>query len=229
MKDYIHKEFPKSCDPNDFFGQVKRTVNGKPVGKEQINIIIDSICKGLDLNKQDVLFDLGCGNGALSVLIFHKIKAYFGIDFSEYLIEIAKKNFEKGNYTFQCAEANEFLSKEALNKKYTKGLCYGVFSYFEKESAERILRNIHDKYENINKFYIGNIPDRERASNFFYKDIEYANLLDDNQSSLGIWWSQKDFENLANKTGWKVEFLNMQDDFYSAHYRFDVVLTKKVN
>jgi cyclopropane fatty-acyl-phospholipid synthase-like methyltransferase len=227
MKDYIHKEFPKSCDPDDFFGQVKRTVNGKPVGKDQINMIIDSICKNLDFDNQDTLFDLGCGNGALSVLMFHKIKSYFGIDFSEYLIEVAKKNFEKASYAFHCAEANDFLKNETVNTNYTKGLCYGVFSYFEKESAKNILTNIRNKYKNISKFYIGNIPDRDRASNFFYDDIDYANLLDNNQSSLGVWWSQKDFKDLANQSGWETEFLFMPNNFYSAHYRFDVVLTKK--
>ena len=56
MKDYIHKEFPKSCDPDDFFGQVKRTVNGKPVGKDQINMIVDSICESLNFNNEDILF-----------------------------------------------------------------------------------------------------------------------------------------------------------------------------
>ncbi|GAA4976097.1 class I SAM-dependent methyltransferase [Algibacter aquimarinus] len=227
MKDYIHKEFPKSCDSDDFFGQVKRTVNGKPVSQEQISMIIDSISNGLKLNKKDVLFDLGCGNGALSVLIFNKISKYHGIDFSEFLIEVAKKNFEKTNFYFQCAEANEYLENEVVNKEYTKGLCYGVFSYFDKKSAKKILKNIHNKYVNIEKFYIGNIPDKDRASNFFYDDIDYAKLLDDNQSSLGIWWSKEDFKSLANDTGWDVKFFNMPDQFYSAHYRFDVVLTKK--
>ncbi len=227
MKDYIHKEFPKSCDPNDFFAQVKRTVNGKPLGKEQIGMIINSINKELDLNKHDNLFDLGCGNGALSVLMFKNINTYFGVDFSEYLIEVAKRNFEKADFTFLCAEANEFLMGETINEKYTKGLCYGVFSYFEKDSAESILRNIRNKYLNINKFYIGNIPDKDRAPDFFYKDIDYVNLLDDNQSALGIWWTKNDIGILADKTGWKAEFLNMPDDFFSAHYRFDVVLTKK--
>src|SRR5688572_907627 len=152
MKDYIHKEFPKSCDPDDFFGQVKRTVNGKPVGPEQINMIIDSIVNGLQLEKKDVMFDLGCGNGALSVLMFSNMSKYYGVDFSEYLIGIAKKNFEKPGFLFECAEANEYMEKAVPDPEFTKGLCYGVFSYFEKESAARILRNIHSKYTGISRF-----------------------------------------------------------------------------
>lgn len=227
MKDYIHKEFPKSCDPNDFFGQVKRTVNGKPVSAEQINMIIDAIIKGLKLKKDDVLFDLGCGNGALSVLLFNMISQYQGVDFSEYLIEVAKKNFAKSGFDFECAEAGEYMKKITLDKKFTKGLCYGVFSYFERDNAHVILDNISKKFTAIERFYIGNIPDKERADIFFYKDIDYSKMIHDTQSSIGIWWTKDEFRTLAKATGWEIEFYNMPENFYSAHYRFDAVLTRK--
>jgi cyclopropane fatty-acyl-phospholipid synthase-like methyltransferase len=227
MKDYIHKEFPKSCDPNDFFAQVKRTVNGKPVSQEQINMIIDSIVNGLKFKKEDVLFDLGCGNGALSVMMFSLISKYHGVDFSEYLTEIANKNFAKTGFTFECAEAGEFMNTISNNSEYTKGLCYGVFSYFEREKAFEILNNICIKFKNIERFYIGNIPDKDRADKFYFKDIDYSKLIDDNQSSIGIWWTKDEFSKLANDTGWNIEFYNMPEHFYSAHYRFDVILTRK--
>jgi cyclopropane fatty-acyl-phospholipid synthase-like methyltransferase len=227
MKDYIHKEFPKSCDPNDFFGQVKRTVNGKPVGPEQINMIINAIVNGLKLYKDDVLFDLGCGNGALSVLMFNSIKKYHGVDFSDFLVEVAKKNFEKPGYTFECAEASAYMKRVVVNNDYTKGLCYGVFSYFERESAHEILENINNKFPQLTRFYIGNIPDKERADKFFYKDIDYSKLIHDTQSSIGIWWTMEEFKQLAHSTGWNVEFHSMPLDFYSAHYRFDAVLVRK--
>ena len=105
MQDFIHKEYPKSCDPGDFFAQVKRTVNGKPVSQEQINIIVNSIVNGLQLKSNDVMFDLGCGNGALSMLMFSSIKKYHGVDFSEFLVEVAKKNFEMKDFTFELGEA----------------------------------------------------------------------------------------------------------------------------
>ena len=144
-KDYIHKEYPKTCPPDDFFGQVKRTVNGKPISNKEIKMIVTAIKNGLNLKKEDVLFDLGCGNGALSVQLFSSIESYLGIDFSQYLIEIAKKNFEKEKFKFEHGEANEYLENSSVNKLFTKGLCYGVFTYFEKEKAENILKNISEK------------------------------------------------------------------------------------
>ena len=227
MKNYLYKELSKQCDPNDFMGQVKRTVNGKPVSEDQIKMIVESIEAGLKLEKEDILFDLGCGNGALSVLLFDKIKKYVGVDFSEYLIEIAQTHFEKQNFSFSYAEASEYLRNEKVNDQFTKGLCYGTFSYFEKKNVHEILANIRKKYVNLRTFYIGNIPDKDRASSFFYKDIDYSRLIEDDQSSIGVWWSKEEFKLLAANTGWQIEFYEMPQNFYSAHYRFDVILSAK--
>ena len=38
----FYKEHPKTCDPEDFWGQVKRTVNGKPIPQAQIDMIVES-------------------------------------------------------------------------------------------------------------------------------------------------------------------------------------------
>ena len=73
-KDHLYKELPKKCDPKDFFGQVKRTVNGKPVSKKDIKLIVDAIKTNLLIEDEDHLFDIGCGNGALASLFFDDIK-----------------------------------------------------------------------------------------------------------------------------------------------------------
>ena len=66
----FYKEHPKTCEPDDFWGQVMRTVNGKPVGEEQIQMIIDSVISTLEITESDVLLDLCCGNGALTDRLF---------------------------------------------------------------------------------------------------------------------------------------------------------------
>ncbi len=190
-------------------------------------MIISAIKTGLKFNKKDVLFDLGCGNGALSELLFQEIKSYIGIDFSEYLINIAKKNFEKPGFNFIFSEANEFLHETEVNESVTKGLCYGVFSYFEHASARNILKQLKIKFPALDRFYIGNLPDKDRASKFYYKHIDYSKLLDDNQSSIGIWRNKDELRELFFSEGWEVEFFNMPDSFYSAHYRIDAILNRK--
>ena len=63
MSDYDHKEFPKTVDPKDFWGQVKRAINGQAVTQEQIDLIVEAVCNGLLFGKTDNLLDIGCGNG----------------------------------------------------------------------------------------------------------------------------------------------------------------------
>jgi cyclopropane fatty-acyl-phospholipid synthase-like methyltransferase len=227
-KDYIHKEFPKTCDPEDFFGQVKRTINGKPVPQEQIDMIVSSIDTHLGLAPQDALLDIGCGNGALSVLFFDKIAYFTGVDFSEYLIEVAKKHFEKApDYLFHLSDAVEFLEKLTPVERYTKALCYGVFSYFTPEMAQQALGLLHTRYPNLARVYIGNLPDKDRAKAFFYEGIDYQPLLHDAQSAIGYWRSQEEFAELADGCGWACQFIQMPEGFYAAHYRYDVLLTRK--
>ncbi|HIE84728.1 MAG TPA: hypothetical protein EYQ00_13195, partial [Dehalococcoidia bacterium] len=60
---YFFHDHPATCDPDDFWGQGKRTVNGKTVDQRQIDLIIEGIVEGTDLKEDDYVLDLCCGNG----------------------------------------------------------------------------------------------------------------------------------------------------------------------
>jgi len=228
MTDYIHKEFPKTCAPDDFFGQVKRTVDGKPVPQEQIDLIVGTIRNALGLSKLDVLLDLGCGNGALSRYLFDDCIAYLGVDFSEYLVEIAKANFEDPpSHVFRLGDAVAYASSEPQPQRFTKGLCYGVFSYFSPTQAEKLLQTLAERFTGLQRVFIGNLPDRDRADRFFRNNEDVENLLDERDSPLGIWRSKAFMKELAHKTGWHARISEMPERFYAAHYRFDVLLTRQ--
>ncbi len=44
-----YKEYPKTLPPDDLWGQVRRTVYGKPVSEDQIQMMVDAIVAGLEL------------------------------------------------------------------------------------------------------------------------------------------------------------------------------------
>lgn len=56
-----------------------------------------------EIKEGEKILDLGCAHGKLFEILKEKKVNYFGIDISEKLIEIAKKNFPEGN--FQVANA----------------------------------------------------------------------------------------------------------------------------
>jgi cyclopropane fatty-acyl-phospholipid synthase-like methyltransferase len=225
--DYIHKEYPKTCAHDDFWGQVKRTVNGVAVSQVQIDMIISAIRKGLSLSKGDVLLDIGCGNGALSHYLFNDCAQLLGIDFSEYLISVAKTNFEKAPfYIFKEIDAVSYLDWELKACRFTKALCYGCLPYLSFREAEHILRRLSEKFSHIKTIYIGNLPDKKRAHLFYEERTGLSRVLDDNTSPIGIWRSKEELTKLSFATGWSVRFHNMPDNFYAAHYRYDAILSR---
>ena len=111
---FDHDEYARTKAPDDFWGQIRRTVQGAKVSDDQIAMIVAAIRSGLDLHTEDTLLDIACGNGALSRLLFDSCSAYLGVDLSEHLISIAKANFEASpNFVFLQQGAAEYVRTEA--------------------------------------------------------------------------------------------------------------------
>jgi|SRR3990172_2466583 len=227
-KDYIHKEHPKTRPADDFWGQVSRTVGGRPVGQEQIDMIVVAVRSGLHLDPQlDVLLDLGAGNGALSRYFFADCRRFLGVDFSPYLVQIARQNFEREpDYRFLESDAVAYVESEAHPQAFTKVLCYGAFSYFSPTDAHRLLRVLGERFGNVKLLYIGNLPDKDRAHLFYPAGKDFRSLLDDCSTPIGVWRSQREFAALAAAAGWQAEFRQMPRAFYAAHYRYDAILRR---
>lgn len=223
---FDHDTYAKSRAPNDFWGQVRRTVNGVPVSDEQIQMIIDAIQSALILESNDILLDIACGNGALSHLLFDLCSGYQGVDLSEHLISVAKANFEAlPKYQFMHQGAAEYVRAEVQPERFTKVLCYGSFPYFPAADAAEVLRTLFKKFSNVQSIFIGNLPDKERAVEFYKKQPDTEELADCH-SQIGIWRTRDEFAQLANDAGWQVKFSTMPADFYSSYYRYDALLSR---
>lgn len=224
--EYFYKEFPKTCAADDFWGQVRRTVNGKPVGEDQIAMIVDAVRAGLDLKATDCLLDLCCGNGALSTRIFAHCSGGLGVDFSGVLIEVAQANFARpGRDEYLLDDVEAFVNSSAGVERFTKGLCYGSFQYLPEAKARAVLGGLRIRFSGVSHMFIGNLPDRDRIANFYRDGNVQEGLADDPGSPVGIWRSQSQFAELARATGWNAEFRQMPAGYYAAHYRYDAVLT----
>ena len=224
MSGYFYQQHPQTCDPDDFWGQVKRTVNGKPVPQEHIDMIVAAVCDGLQLARDDVLLDLCCGNGALTTYFFQRCAGGLGVDYSEYLIRVAQRHFvNRPDEEFLLEDVVSFARAFPQPERFTKALCYGSFQYLPREHAVDLLRLLHTRFAGLSAFFIGNVPDRQRAADFLGNAMEHTDL-DSCETPIGIWRSQGEFEQLAAAAGWKATFRQMPRGYYGAHYRYDVVL-----
>lgn len=222
--DYIER--PGNLPPDDFWGQVRRTLNGEPLPKEQLDMIINSIRKGLCLKQDDVLLDLCCGNGRLGFEYFDEVKSYTGVDISSILIEIAKKNFERSlTHIFLLKDVIEYCADEICPEKYTKLLCYGSVQFLSETQLRRIFTLLSERFGNLQKLFIGAVPDKDKADVFF-KDREYL-PVNNHLSHLGQWYTKHGFDEIARACGWKMEILEMPSTFYQSGFRFNAVLRKE--
>lgn len=225
---FSYDEHARNCAPDDFLGQTRRTINGKPLPEDQIQMIVTAIKYGLGFKTDDVLLELACGNGALSRFLFDSCKAYLGVDISEHLVSVAKKNFEVlPHYQFSVQAATEYVKQEQHAEKFTKMLCYAGFQYLPDRDAIEILTIILNKFINIQTIFIGNLPNRDQAHEFYTSRHPSLEELSDCNTALGIWRTKDEFTQLAVSAGWKVKFSTMHSAFYSSHYRYDALLSRK--
>jgi SAM-dependent methyltransferase len=223
----VYKDHPKTCSPDDFWGQVKRTVNGIPVAQDQIDMIVNAVVTGLELSQDDTLLDLCCGNGALSTLLFKYCNGGLGVDFSEYLISIANRYFATPpDQTYILQDVVEFCEHPITPCKFSKMLCYGSFPFIEHERVESMLALLNRNFPNLDLAFIGNCPDKDSLADF-YGDREFEPGSENNpDSSIGIWRTQDEFVSLAKRCGWQAIIHRMPRQYYAAHYRYDVILSR---
>lgn len=225
---YLFKHHPETCDPDDVWAQVKRTVAGKPVTAEQIALIIDAIRAGLALSADDFLLDLCCGNGALTTHVFGTCRGGLGVDYSGFLIDVANRRFvNRPTERYLLSDALEYVEAERAPQSFTKVLCYGAFPYFDDDAAFRLLDGLNRRFARASHVFLGQIPDKTRMA-AFYCDRAIGPGEENNPGGLlGIWRTPDEMAALAAKAGWLLDCRRMPDAFFASHYRFDAVLTRQ--
>lgn len=188
-----YNEHARVLARDDFWGQVKRTVQDRPVSEEQIQLIVDAMIERLRLQANDVLLDLACGNGALSVRLFDRCKGFLGVDLSGYLISVAQEYFErKPGYCFLCSDGTAYLCSEPEPERFTKVACYGAVACFSDDQLRDSLMLLNQRFTNVSRVFIGNAPDKDRAHLFYTKRQPEPGEIDDHTTAVGKWRTQRD-------------------------------------
>lgn len=221
-----YKEYPKTLPPDDLWGQVRRTVYGKPVSEDQIQMMVDAIVAGLELRPASVLLDIGCGNAALAARLFPHCDRCLGVDSSEYLISVANERFASPRHAFICEDAVIYAAHEADPLRFDKALCFGMFSYLSDASAQQLLHTLNQRFLNVNAMFIGNIPDPASAE-LFFKDSDPVSVdLNNPLSQIGVWRSHEQMAAMAVAAAWQIRFQHPSPEFYQAHYRYNAILER---
>ncbi|WP_457612719.1 precorrin-6Y C5,15-methyltransferase (decarboxylating) subunit CbiT [Methanocaldococcus sp.] len=116
---------------------------GVPITKEEIRAV--SIGK-LNLNKDDVVIDIGCGSGGMTVEIAKRCKFVYAIDYLDEAIELTQQNLAKFNIK-NChvikGRAEDVLDKLEFNKAFIGGTknIEKIIEILDKKKINHIVAN----------------------------------------------------------------------------------------
>lgn len=110
----------------------------KYFSKKQLQKDVDFIIDVLNLNKKDKILDLACGHGRHSIEIAKRGFDVDGLDFSGYLLKIAKEHAKRENLQINFYKRN--IHKINFKTKYDKIFLF--FSEFGLFDAKKVLKNV---------------------------------------------------------------------------------------
>lgn len=189
---------------------------------DQHKSIMDGLSK---YNKIESVFDLGCGSGANMFILQQDGYAVGGIDYSDTLLDIAKKVLKpKGLLELVCDSA----SNMPTDIQYDAILSNSVFSYFsDYEYAEKVLDNINKKVRY--SFALIDLHDLEKKDAFLdYRRKLNPNYDRDYQNLSKLFYGREFFENWADRNGFDVVFTRSEmEGYWNNEYLFNAFFYRK--
>lgn len=164
----------------------------------------------LNLNRDTRVLDIACGIGRWADAVGDDVDSYCGLDFSEELIQIARKRNRKENCSFYVGGANEIgkvLSKNCCGE-YDVILLIGILMYLNDSdlySALDQIRNVCNSHAVICIREPISVEERLTLKAF------YSEELGDNYSA--IYRTRAEFMDIFEKTLLAEDFVIKEENF----------------
>lgn len=224
--------YPGRSESVNLLGQVGKTVAGVPISAEQVEAILGDITAALDLGPSDRVLDLCCGNGLLTRALARRCHRVLGIDFSEPLLEQAASQCQAPNLEYRKLDARKLdaLATESAGA-FDKVLMYEALAYFSEKDVALILDHLRTLTRPGSRVLLGSVLDSARRGRFLNTWRRWLRYLWQVQvrgrdPGLGRWWSRHQLERLAGIAGYQCAIREQNPLLHTAHYRFDVLLTR---
>jgi len=228
MSEYWKSHYNNNADKfaDSPLKQVDRTINGIEMGDDQLQITIDSVRQVLQLERDDRIVDLCCGNGLITHALAPIVQAAVGVDFSDKLIEHANRTSAAPNLRYLVADVTTL--SHSFYAETTKVYMRDSVSCLDTESLLKVLDGLKGA-PNISAIFIAGVPDACKLNVYYdddrkmtyYKERELAG-----KPHIGNWWSRAEMNNLVEKAGLKLDILDQHPALASAFYRYDCLIRK---
>jgi len=180
--------------------------------------------KKLNIQKNDSIYDVGCGSGAFIYPLYLEKHFVGGIDYSMGLIDLAHTIMPN----------SDFVDNEAIymdvSKSYDVVVSHSVFHYFKDLSyAKSVIEKMINKSNK--KIAIFDINDKSKESEYHKIRMQGMDEKEykDKYKGLGHMFYEKTcFVDLANEFGCIVDIFDQDfEKFSNSKLRFNVIMEKK--
>ena len=208
--------------------QVGKTVMGRPVESHHLDLIVDAIAAGLELKPEDVVVDLGCGNGVVMERVAERVTRVAGIDVSESLLEAARSCHARTNCTYHVGDLAELgpLPLGGVTKAYS----YEVLQHLSTDETRALLGTLVEQLGNGLVFFAGSIPERARLRAFYNTPERWAHFerrMAEGSEQIGHWWERTELVALCDEFRLTCAPRDQTASLYTSYYRFDAKIVAR--
>ena len=203
---------------------------GNRTFQEMIFAITD-VAKKLDLKNEDRLLDVGCGAGLFEIAYTHWIKEIYGVDYSEEIVEVAKKNTGKyDNVIIEKADIRNLPFKaEFFDKVLANSVIQYLYDLDEVKGAFEELKRVTKKQGRI---LVSLIPDANKKDVFlngYHKlglsEEEIREKIKSNENV--IWFDKDELKKLLKKIGFMSVNVSRPFNSFQKKYYFDLIIKNR--
>jgi len=224
-------DYPNRFAKEEFLKQVGKTFQGQPISDEQLNRLISDIIQKLNLRDDDFVLDLCCGNGLITSSIARKCQYMVGVDFSKPMIEIAREFHGSPNVSYSCMSVLDITRQNIqVLAPFTKIYMYEGLQHFKEEQLTPLIETLLKLSDKETVILLASIPDRNKLWKYYNtpeRQREYRERKRKGTEALGTWWKQSAIRKTCAAYNLICEFLPQPENLHTAHYRFDIRITRQ--
>jgi cyclopropane fatty-acyl-phospholipid synthase-like methyltransferase len=216
-------EYQTDVANKDEQSQVLRTRNKQPIAKRKWEITLDLVAQQLELQSDDNLLDLCCGNGLFTAAFGPRIAGVEAVDISPVLTgRLAARGLPNVRVS-----TSDIRDVQFGPQSFSKVLWYAGIQYIDESDIVVMVRRIRGWMKPGGILMIGDIPDRTRLWDYFNDDIRrmaYFDGLEQRKPIIGSWLDAGWVEKLCLASSFtSAVAVPQNEELIYADFRYDLI------
>jgi cyclopropane fatty-acyl-phospholipid synthase-like methyltransferase len=216
-------EYQTDVANKDEQSQVLRTRNKQPIDQRKWEITLDTVAQQLELQSDDTLLDLCCGNGLFTAAFGPRVASVQAVDISAVLTgRLAAHGMPNVRVLTSDMRDTQFVPQS-----FSKVLWYAGIQYIDEPDITAMVRRIRGWMKPGGILMIGDIPDRAKLWDYFNDDIRraaYFDGLEQRKPIIGSWLDAAWTERLCLASGFaSAKAVSQHDELIYSDFRYDLI------